>query len=439
MRNYMNHTINIIAGLSCLALAFTGCYSIDETQKEWTDKGEKIYVGKIDSLKVRSGMNRVEIVGNTNYLRTATECTVSYDDRTVTFNISDIIGTDGKARMLIDGLEGGSYYFDVFTYDAAGNRSVPSQVYGKAYGINDVLKETPKRITTFVPKYDGSVDVEWNEASSTYYLFKWEDEDGKMQEMKIEDSPAKTNVKSWKKGGTISVQTFIMKNKNDLDLLALEPVEYVFPTEVEESIPRFGEGSYMNLGPYGDWDLGEEFTVELRARYTELASGDQCIISCESSGPSSGFMLRSSGNKLQFYIGDGGWKGTSYSTLSVGVWYDIAVTYKANTGIALYVNGELKSSGKCGKMNTPTSRLQVGTSPFYSNRYMRGDVQHVSIWRDAKSAEQIKADVEQGYGFKGGEDGLKAYWPMIVNYGDEVPDQTGQHVAVFNNVKWNKK
>lgn len=439
MAKDMKHLQTLIAGLSCLSLTISGCYGIEDTQKEWTDKGEKTYVGKIDSLKVRSGMNRVEIVGNTKYLRTATECSVNYDDKTVTFKIPDIIGDDGKARMLIDGLDGGSYYFDVTTYDNAGNKSITTQVYGVAYGINDVLKETPKRITSFVPKYDGSVDVEWNKASSTYYKLIWEDEDGVMQEMDIEDSPQKTNIKSWKKGGSVSVQTFIMKNKSDLDCLALEPLGYTFPTEIEESIPRFGNGSYMNLGAYSDWDLGEEFTIELRARYTELAGGDQCVISCESGGPAAGMMLRSSGSALQFYIGDGGWSGISFSPLATGVWYDIAITYKANAGIALYVNGELKATGWCGKMNTPTSRLQVGTSPYYSSRYMRGDIQHVSIWRDVKSAEQIKSDVEQGYGFKGNEDGLKAYWPLTVNWGDQLPDQTGKHTAEFKNVMWNKK
>lgn len=435
----MKRIIELIAGLTFLSVAVAGCYGIDDTQKEWTSKGEKIYVGKLDSLKVRSGVNRVEIIGDTRYLRSATECTVSYDDTTVVFSVSEIIGDDGKARMLIDNLEGGSYYFDVMTYDAAGNKSIPSQVYGVAYGLKDILKETPKRITTFIPKYDGSVDVEWNEASSTFYRLTWENADGIIETMDIYDSPAKTNLRSWKKGGKVTVQTFIKKSKEDLDFLTLEPVEYAFPTEIEESIPRFGKDSYMNLGPYSDWDMGDTFTIELRARYTELAPGDQCIISCESANPSAGMMLRGSGSKLQFYVGDGGWRGVSFSPLSVGVWYDIAITYQANVGIALYVNGELKSTGKCGRMNTPTSRLQVGTSPYYSSRYMRGDVQHVTIWRDVRTAEQIKADVEQGYNFTGAEDGLKAYWPMTVNWGDQLPDQTGKHVAEFANVTWIKK
>lgn len=435
----MKNTIIKLAGLSILSLAMAGCYSIDDTQKEWTDKGEKIYVGKIDSMYVRSGMNRVEIVGNSKYLRTAVRCTVKYDETTLEYNLSDVIQSDGKVRMMIDGLEGGSYYFDVLTYDADGNTSVPSRVYGVAYGEMDIMSAAPKRVTGLIIKPNGSIDVTWNSAEVTYYTVSWEDEDGKMQEMTIEDSPEITNLKSWKKGGKISVQSFIQNNEDDLDMITLNPLEYAFPEDIEEAIPRFGRGSAMNLGSANTWDLYDEFTMEMRVRYSELAAGDQCVISCEAK-PANGMMLRGSGNRLQFYVGDGRWRGiTAGDELVIGQWYDLAITYKANVGIELYIDGVFKGSASCGRMQNTTMNLQVGTSPCYRDRYMRGDVQHVSIWKNVRTAEQIKADVEQGYGFSGDEEGLKGYWPMTVNFGNEVEDQTGTRVATYSNVVWNKK
>ena len=429
-----------------ILVSVSGCYSIDDTQKEWTDKGETIYVGKLDSLQVRSGMNRVEIVGDTRYLRTAETCTVRYDvmdeqglsvEKVNEYKIADVVGDDGKARLIVDGLESGSYYFDVMTFDAYGNRSVPSQVYGVAYGEEDIMVETPRRITAVTPRPDGSVNIEWNDAECTYVDMVYDDAEGKEQSMRIEGNPSVTNIVSWLPGGRITVSTFILKNENDLDMLALEPLEYEFPTGVVQSVPRFGQGSVMNLGPSADWDLLESFTIELKARYTELAQGDQCVISCETNS-NSGFMLRSSGNNLQFYIGDGNWRGISTGPLETGVWYDIAVTYRPGR-IELYVDGDLKASSEdCGTMLSSPYPLQIGTSPYYSNRYMRGDIQHVSIWAQVRTADQIKADVEAGYGFTGEEEGLKAYWPLTVNYGSPLPDQTGQHEATFTNVTWNE-
>ena len=437
MKQIIKH-YTAMASLLAFGLILGACYGIDETQKEWTSKGEKIYVGKLDSLKVRSGMNRVEIVGNTHYLRTATKCEVTYGETSLSFNIDDIVSDDGKARMLIENLEGGSYYFDVATFDKEENSSIHTSVYGVAYGSNDVLKETPKRIANIIPKPNGSVDLEWNDADVTYYTVSWEDADGIMHELKIEDSPEYTNIPSWKKGGKITVNSYVQKSTSDLDMLTLDPIDYAFPEKIAESIPRFGLGSAMDLGAFNDWDMYGAFTIEMRLRYNELAPRDQCVISCEAE-PARGFMLRSSGNVLQYYLGENWWNGGTCCSLTIGEWIDVAITYKENNSMALYINGAMVSSRGCGRIADTPMHLQVGTSPCYSDRYMRGDIQHLSIWRDAKTAEQIKADVDAGYGFTGKEDGLKAYWPMTVNYGAEVEDVTGKHTATFKNVTWNAK
>lgn len=433
---------NILAWTLAFAgiLGFAGCYELSDTQEEWTGgKGETNYVGRLDSLSVRSGMNRVEIVGDTRYMRTAEKCVVSYDDITLDYSIKDIVDQNGKARMIVDNLEGGSYYFTLTTYDAHGNKSVPTKVHGIAYGQNDLLATTPKRVSSIIPKPDGSVDLVWNSAVSTYFVLSYESESGETITLTLDDDPKVTNVKSWKKGGAISVSTFLQKNKTDIDILELSPVETTFPDFIQESIPRFGQGSYMSMGASQDWDLTGSFTIEVRARYTELAGGDQCVVSCEAGGPDSGFMLRSSGTNLQFYIGavNAGWQGVGWGSLNIGEWYDFAVTYKANTEIALYVNGSKVASGGCGTMAQSRSLLQAGTSPFYSSRYMRGDLQHISIWAQAKTPEEIKKDVEQGYDFSGEEEGLKAYWPLTVNFGDSLEDKTGKHTATFGNVNWN--
>ncbi len=420
------------------SMAFVGCYSIDDTQKEWTDKGETIYVGRLDSLKVRSGMNRVEIVGDTRYLRTAVTCEVKYNDKTLTYQIADVKGDDGKARMIVDNLEGGSYYFDIMTYDAVGNKSVPRQVYGVAYGEKDALVEAPRRISTFIPKPDGSLDIEWNDAEVTYSELDYENANGEIVTVEINDNQEITNVKSWKKGGAVKVRSYIRKKEVDLDMLALGELEYQFPEKIQESIPRFTAGSKMDMGLLSTWDIFGSFTLEVRARFTELPGGDQCIVSCEAGGPDSGFMLRTSGTNLQFYVGANGWQGVGIGGLQTGVWYDLAISYVANHRIRLYVNGELRAEGGVGTMVNSNRVIQAGTSPFYGNRVLRGDLQHLSIWGQERTPEQVKADVEQGYGFTSADSGLKAYWPLTVNYGSEVSDVTGQRTAVFTNVTWNE-
>lgn len=204
---------------------------------------------------------------------------------------------------------------------------------------------------------------------------------------------------------------------------------------VKEGVPLFGAGSKINLGPVGNWNQEEAFTVECRVRYTELANGDQNIVSCESG--SGGWMLRSSGSVVQFYISSGGWAGCQTPGLEINKWYHIAATYEANKGLALYLDGVKVSTANCGKLSVePTSILQVGTAPSYSDRFMRGYIQHFSLWTAARTPAEISADV--ACDFIGTEANLNAYWPLTLNLGSVVMDQTGKHSVQLSNIIWNE-
>lgn len=202
---------------------------------------------------------------------------------------------------------------------------------------------------------------------------------------------------------------------------------------VKAGIPHFGLGSKMNLGPAADWNLDEAFTFEMRVRFSEFVSGDQNVISCE--GGSGGGMIRNNGNQLQFYINNGGWCGGTVFTMELDTWYHIAATYQADGNMCFYVDGKLVREVKgCGTMVSPTVDLQLGTAPSYTDRYMRGDIQDVSIWDDVRTADEVKSDV--ACGFTGEEEGLMAYWPLNLNVGTEITDVTGEHVASMTEVTW---
>lgn len=202
---------------------------------------------------------------------------------------------------------------------------------------------------------------------------------------------------------------------------------------VKAGVPYFNEGSKMNLGPVGDWDMGEEFTIECRVRFDEFASGDQNVISCE--GGSGGFMLRNNGASLQFYIGDGGWQGVSFSPMKLDTWYHVAVMYKAGSHIEMFVDGASVGRANCASLKyTPSINLQAGTAPSYASRYMRGNIQHLAIWSDVRTASEVVGDMQ---GISASAEGLKAYWPLTLNRGTEIADETGAHTASFLNVAWN--
>ena len=146
-------------------------------------------------------MNRVEIVGNSKYLRTAVRCEVAYNNEKLDFAISDIVKDDGKVSIIIDNLAKGMYYFDVTTFDNDGNSSITTEVFGTVYGEEDLLTETPRRISAMTELWDGSLEIKWNDTQVDYFIVTYEDKDGKIQTIRIEGDVETTNIKSWKDPG----------------------------------------------------------------------------------------------------------------------------------------------------------------------------------------------------------------------------------------------
>lgn len=444
-KNYLKTLIYNLVLVSVFFL-IQSCDSLDKVQKEWTDGPEQIYVGKIDSLYVRSGMNKVEIVGKTNYIRTAKTCVVRYEDKSVDFNIEDIMYPDGTAHLLIEDLTPGSYYFYVTTYDEAGNRSIESEVYGTAYDKDELDYIAPYTISSIMPRSEeGPATIYWNEMGSAYFYrtyleLSYVDAEGGTNKVLVEPDaegvfPSKTVVDSWMPGGEITVQTYVQRKETDLEPFLLVPEKTSFPADIQWAIPRFGEGSTMDLGPSMDYNISDEYTIELMMRCSEIQDKDGCIIG--STGSGTAMLLRTSHNKIEHYINNTNWdwKAISYEGIEAGKWYHVAVTFVSGQRYTIYIDGELVAEGTdCGSLSPSESHLVVGTRTDHQVDFMLGDVQHVSIWEKARTAEQIKADM--AFDFDENTEGLIAYWPMNLEPAGPVDDITGNHTAVFNKVQW---
>ena len=147
-------------------------------------------------------------------------------------------------------------------------------------------------------------------------------------------------------------------------------------------------------------------------------------------------LFRTSHDRLEHYIqGSNGWMAISYSPVEANRWYNIAITYKANTEYTIYVDGELKAQGdNCGATSPTTADLIVGTRVHYDWDYFVGDIQHLAIWDDVRTPDEIKDDMS--FNFIGSEEGLLGYWPLLYDYGVETPDITGKNTASFQKVVW---
>lgn len=128
----------------------TACSKMDDYKKYLAD-GPIIYTGRVDSVKLYSGNSRILL---TMLLRSdpkITKVRLYWNDRnnSAEQNIVRSSGVDTVKFMLTNMAEG-TYNFEIYTYDNAGNSSVlvtaDGQVYGQNY-INSLFNRSIKSIT----------------------------------------------------------------------------------------------------------------------------------------------------------------------------------------------------------------------------------------------------------------------------------------------------
>jgi hypothetical protein len=136
----MKNMLNIRFILFLLAICVAGISSCTKMNdfKKYTEGGEIVYTGRVDSLKIRSGFNRVLIQGLFISDRKVTLCKIYWNSRqdSLVVPVTRKFAVDTLSKYVTNLFEG-SYNFEIITYDALGHPSIPVVKSGvKVYGAN---------------------------------------------------------------------------------------------------------------------------------------------------------------------------------------------------------------------------------------------------------------------------------------------------------------
>ena len=143
--------------------ALTSCTKMDDFKK-YVEGGEISYTGRVDSLKIRSGRNRVLVQGLFISDRKVTKCKIYWNSRqdSLVVPVERKLTVDTLKKYVTNLLEG-NYNFEIITYDASGNPSIPVvksgvKVYGDNYAaslINNPISDVSLEGTTATITWGG--------------------------------------------------------------------------------------------------------------------------------------------------------------------------------------------------------------------------------------------------------------------------------------------
>ncbi|MDR2474208.1 MAG: hypothetical protein LBD53_11750 [Tannerella sp.] len=227
----------------CSAVVFgiTSCTDFNDINQKWLDSGEQTYVGKVDSLKVRGGNKRVQIVGLMNYAQTADRCVIRWFDGLNNDSVtvpSSTWQSDGVMRKVIDNLDEGTYTFSAMTYDKEGHRSVNVVTSGYAYGERYAHQAAQKIITNLRPEPEGMY-ISWNQTETALSVeMQYDKSSNETETILLPGNVAETVVEGWKKGGVIRFRTGLLPEENALDTIYTDWNELTFPVNVEFAVSK---------------------------------------------------------------------------------------------------------------------------------------------------------------------------------------------------------
>lgn len=196
--------------------------------KRYTESGEIVYPGKIESVEIFSGENRVKITGELSPDPKVSKYRIFWNDfkDSAEFDASHI-AKPASFEHIIE-VEEGVKTFVFHTYDELGNRSIAVSKIGASYGAN-YRKKMTNRIISSLFITDTSTVVIWEpidlSTGAKYTTVEFESY-GTMTVFEAPVTQDSTHLKGLIQSGTIRYATVYKPEDDSIDLFLTDYDEH---------------------------------------------------------------------------------------------------------------------------------------------------------------------------------------------------------------------
>lgn len=208
----MNRFLIIIIGILSAIFMFIGCDGMNDIQQEYVEKGKRTYLGKVDSIEVTPGLNRVKL---TWYIPAdpRIENTIIYwnmkSDSIVKPFVRNTSGVQ-KDSVFVENLAEDTYIFEFRNTNTAGESSLLSSAQGNVWG--EEFKETLRERKITARSYDPPLfKFKLTTVSSgdeiVYSKIKYVNEENKEVETRIENNVTDVSIPDLAIGSSFDIVT----------------------------------------------------------------------------------------------------------------------------------------------------------------------------------------------------------------------------------------
>jgi len=215
--------------VSMLTSCDKGMYDVSG---EFYHRGEDLYLGVVDSVKVAPGYNKARLSWEIKADPRITKTVIYWNKRQDSTVVDVVRKSNGRTPMEIElkNLDEKDYIFELIAKNDKGLFSLPKQSAISIFGDVYIKNLRNRTIASITRQQNGDLTIVWNPIASSSILYttlKYEGVGGS-QEVKVANRDTQTILKGLKVGSKIKVSTAFLP-AGALDTLnALDEVVYTF-------------------------------------------------------------------------------------------------------------------------------------------------------------------------------------------------------------------
>jgi len=247
----------VFAGI--LATCLFSCMKQDDIYKDFVVPGGLKYPQKVDTLIVRRGYNKLELCWPKTIDPSVVKARLFWNGGLDSLDV-DMTSVEDTARVILDNLEETAYSFQIYTYDAHGNRSVVTEQTGIPYGDKYLTSKSLKEITSaaMLTTTCANFNLSSTVADLQYCEISYTSTSGEEKTVIVEPGAKSVQIMDFKNGEPYRIRC-VYKPDRGVDEIPGEWVEYTAPLEIEViDLPK-NTWQYCGLPGdtprYGGWSL----------------------------------------------------------------------------------------------------------------------------------------------------------------------------------------
>lgn len=233
----MNKIIGFI-----IFVCLVACTNMSDVYQEYLDRGEKIYIGRVDSIRVYPGNQRIKLEWLLDADPKLKECVILWNNAKDSVIVAVDRENQGPRKMsaILNDLSEGGHVFELFTRDIYGNVSLKNEKSGTVYGsryaaglLNCKLLDAAYAGNDYV--------ISWKKAEKVVGIeFAYIDNDNGRKKINVPLGADRISLTTFKPGSEYEYRAMYLPEENALDTFYSASSVGKFPEERHDVLDRTG-------------------------------------------------------------------------------------------------------------------------------------------------------------------------------------------------------